>query len=85
MKKRQLEETKQKSIAELEKALSELRQKKLETQVKISSGKEQDLKAVSKIRRDIAQIMTLLRLKAMEGQAIKGIIERSEEKEAKEK
>lgn len=69
MKKREINELKSKTAEELNKLLAELREKKIKTEVSLSSGKETDLKVVAKIRRDIAQVMT-----------IKGIIERSGEK-----
>lgn len=70
MKKKELNEIKNKSVQELENALKELRDKKLKTEVALSSGKEKNLRAVSIIRRDIAQISTLLRLAASGGQGI---------------
>lgn len=54
---------KNKSVMELKKALSDLSKKKIDTEVKMGSGKESDLKAVSKIRRDISQILTLITIK----------------------
>lgn len=69
MKKRELQEIKTKSVEELNKTLGDLEKKKIEVQVAIASGKESDFKALKKIRREIAQILT-----------IRGIIERSEEK-----
>lgn len=63
MKKRELQEMKNKSVMELKKALSDLSKKKIDTEVKMGSGKESDLKAVSKIRRDISQILTLITIK----------------------
>lgn len=67
MKKKELNELKNKSVAELAKELATLMQKKLELTVAMVSGKEKNLRALKNIRRDIAQIST-----------IKGIIERQE-------
>ena len=73
MKKRELQEFKKKSVAELEVELAKLTKEKLTTQIKMVSGKEKNFKALKNIRRNIAQIMT-----------IQGIIQGSVEKEQKE-
>lgn len=66
MKKRELQEMKTKTAVELKKALDDLYKKKIEAEVRVGSGKESDLRAVSKIRQDIAQILTLITIKAKE-------------------
>jgi ribosomal protein L29 len=71
MKKHQLQELRGKKVEELSRELSGLQQKRFEAYVSLGLGKEKNLKVVKNIRRDIAQIMTLLRLKASEAQAVK--------------
>lgn len=70
MKKKELQELRNKSAEEIKKTLADLRKKKLEVEAALMSGKESNVKALSKIRRDIAQTLT-----------IQGIIERSAKKE----
>lgn len=59
MKKKQYQELKNKSAEELEKMAADLRKKRQQVQMDLASGKEKDLKAVKKIKRDIAQILTM--------------------------
>ncbi len=63
MKKRDLKNLRNKTVEELKNELSNLTRKRIEVQVKIISGKEKNLKAVSNLRRDIARVATLIREK----------------------
>jgi len=63
MKKRDLKNLRNKTVEELKNELSNLTRKRIEAQVKIISGKEKNLKAVSNLRRDIARVATLIREK----------------------
>ncbi len=60
MKKRELKELRGGSMEELNKKLSELQTKKVELAAKVASGKEKNLRATKNIRRDIAQILSIL-------------------------
>jgi len=63
MKKRELLEYRKNSLDELNIKLGELRKKKVDAMVKKFSGKEKNLKTGKKIRRDIAQLLSIIREK----------------------
>jgi ribosomal protein L29 len=60
MKKAELRELRQMDIPKLEKKLSDLRKKRLETEVRISAGQEKNVRLAKSLRHDISQIMTIL-------------------------
>lgn len=60
MKKRQLQELRNKGKEELDGELAGLLKKRLEAQVALVSGKEKNPKVLGHVRRDIAQVMTLM-------------------------
>ena len=73
MKKKELNELKKKTATELSAELSKKQEEKLKAEVALASGKESNLRAAKNIRRDIAQILTLLRsdiIRTSEGQAL---------------
>jgi ribosomal protein L29 len=59
MKKKELNELKNRTEKELSAELAKLEAEKLKLEVARSEGKEQNLRAVKNIRRDIAQILTI--------------------------
>lgn len=60
MKKREISELKNLKINEMEKRLTEMRKKMLEVQVKIVVGKEKNVRLAKNLRKDIAQVKTLV-------------------------
>jgi ribosomal protein L29 len=69
MKVKKLAEVKQKKSKELEKLLGKRRHELAKSQVESVSGKEKNIKKPKLIKRDIAQIQTVLREKQMISQA----------------
>lgn len=63
MKKRELLEYRKNSLDELNIKLGEFRKKKVDVMVNKFSGKEKNLKIGKKIRRDIAQLLSIIREK----------------------
>jgi ribosomal protein L29 len=61
MKKRELSELRKLDNKELTKKLDELTKKHIETQVKIASKEETNLKIAKHLKSDIAQINTIIR------------------------
>ncbi len=60
MKKKELEKTKEKSIKELYAEVLDLKRKNASISAKIAVGREKNLKAGKVLRRQIAQIMTVI-------------------------
>lgn len=65
MKKKDLTDLRNKKINELEKLLSKKRNELINTYAKIKAGQEKNLKKAKNIRRDIAQILTIIREKEL--------------------
>ena len=65
MKKKDLTDLRNKKINELEKLLSKKRNELINTYAKIKAGQEKDLKKAKNIRRDVAQILTIIREKEL--------------------
>lgn len=66
MKKRELVELRIQSMENLSKKVIEMRKKMLETRVKIVVGKEKNLRLAKNMRKDIAQVETLISEKRKE-------------------
>lgn len=60
MKKRQLQELRGKTLEEINKELSSMQEAKLKHTGAVLAGKEKNLVAARNIRRDIAQILSIL-------------------------
>ncbi|MDP2629339.1 MAG: 50S ribosomal protein L29 [Candidatus Harrisonbacteria bacterium] len=71
MKKKDFEKMKHRSSTELSKELTERREKLWNIQQEIANGKEKDVKKGQKMRREIAQLETLLSVKGIEEEAKK--------------
>jgi len=65
MKKKDLTDLRNKKINELEKLLSKKRNELINTYAKIKAGQEKNLKKAKNIRRDVAQILTIIREKEL--------------------
>lgn len=65
MKKKELKSLKQKTIKEIEKVLIKKRQSLLETIVKAKAGQEKNVKKVKMLKKDVAQILTILKQKQL--------------------
>ncbi|OGM29580.1 50S ribosomal protein L29 [Candidatus Woesebacteria bacterium RIFCSPHIGHO2_01_FULL_44_10] len=63
MKKLELTKLREKSIKELEKQVEKIKLQKALTEAKMAVGKEKNLKAVAGLKRDIAQILTIIKEK----------------------
>lgn len=60
MKTKELKNLKEKEVGELEKQVSELKKKVVLIYMNIRIGKEKNLKVVKNLRRDLAQVLTIL-------------------------
>lgn len=65
MKKEELKKLRAKDMKELEKVLNESQKQLGESSLKIVGAKEKNLKKVRNLRRDIAQILTIVREKEL--------------------
>ena len=65
MKKKDLTDLRNKKINELEKLLSKKRNELINTYAKIKAGQEKNWKKAKNIRRDVAQILTIIREKEL--------------------
>ncbi len=65
MKKTQLKEYRAKSVAELRNDAQKLQATLSEVSVKIASSQEKNLKAKKNLRKDLAQILTVIKEKAL--------------------
>ena len=63
MKKKDLQEYRKKSISELEKALSERGEKISKLRFKLGAGNIQDIKAVKMLKKETAQLFTIIKEK----------------------
>ena len=75
MKKRDLQEIRSKKVAELDKIVAKKRQESVLADAKMKTGQEKKIKKVKNLRREIAQILTIIREKQ--------ILEKKEKKETK--
>lgn len=75
MKKKDLQDLRNKKVVELEKIVAEKRQKNVLATAKMKTGQEKKIKKAKNLRREIAQILTIIREKQ--------ILEEEEKKEAK--
>ena len=62
MKKKEMQEYKNKTLGEIEKKIGELQKKKVETLIEISMGKIKNVHAATKIKKEIAQLKTIINL-----------------------
>lgn len=65
MKKKDLTDLRNKKTNELEKLLAKKRNELVNTYAKIKAGQEKNLKKAKNIRRDVAQILTIIREKEL--------------------
>jgi ribosomal protein L29 len=63
MKKKDLVSLRKKEIKDLEKMVEEKRAKAINAHVKMQAGQEKNLKKASNLRREIAQILTIIKEK----------------------
>ncbi len=63
MKIKNLKELKNKEVKELEKMVSKLRLELTKNQVKIAGGKEKNLKVTWTLKKELAQILTIIKTK----------------------
>ena len=62
MKNKEMQEYKNKTLGEIEKKIGELQKKKVETLIEISMGKIKNVHAATKIKKEIAQLKTIINL-----------------------
>jgi ribosomal protein L29 len=72
MKKKDLQALKSKSIEELKKMVSDKKKEADEAFIKTKAGQEKNLKKVKNLRKDIAQILTLVKEKEIVEEEKKG-------------
>lgn len=65
MKKKDLTDLRNKKTSELEKLLAKKRHELINANAKIKAGQEKNLKKAKNIRRDVAQILTIIREKKL--------------------
>ena len=75
MKKKDLQELRNKKVVELDKIVAKKRQESVMADAKMKTGQEKKIKKVKNLRREIAQVLTIIREKE--------ILEEKEKKEAK--
>ena len=75
MKKKDLQDLRNNKVVELEKIVAKKRQESVLTNAKMKTGQEKKVKKVKNLRREIAQILTIIREKQ--------ILEEEEKKESK--
>ena len=63
MKVKQLQEIKSKEVKELEKLVSQKKLEVIKNQVKIAGGKQKNLKVAWVLKKEIAQLLTIIKLK----------------------
>lgn len=63
MKKRELEELRKSKMEDLQKKATELRAEIVQNSVKIAASEVTNLKLVKNLRKDLAQVLTLIKLK----------------------
>ncbi len=63
MKKKELEKFKNKTLAELDKEISDYRERLANLKVDLSLGKVKNIKEVQAVKKSIAQLLTIKRLK----------------------
>ena len=67
MKIKEVKDLKTKTIKDLEALVSKKKLELVKNTVKIAGGKEKNLKTAWLIRKEIAQIMTIIKMKGLEG------------------
>ena len=77
MKKKDLKDLRTKKIAELDKLVIKKKQESVMASAKMKTGQEKKIKKVKNLKREIAQILTIIREKQ--------ILEKKEEEESKTK
>ncbi|MBI2594304.1 50S ribosomal protein L29 [Candidatus Curtissbacteria bacterium] len=65
MKKKELDETKTKSLSELKKQLKELEKEKVKSQLELAMGKLKNVHLPGQKKRDIAKLRTIIKLKEL--------------------
>lgn len=65
MKKKELQEYRNKTLAEIKKKIAEFEKEKTQTFLEVNMGKIKNVHAAGKIRKEIAQLKTVLNLKTM--------------------
>jgi len=75
MKKKDLQDLRNKKIIDLDKIVAKKRQESILAHAKMKTGQEKKIKKVKNLRREIAQVLTIIREKQ--------ILEKEEEKETK--
>lgn len=65
MKKKDLVSLRKKEVKELEKMVEEKKAKALNTHVKMQAGQEKNLKKVKNMKKEIAQILTIIKEKKL--------------------
>jgi ribosomal protein L29 len=71
MKKKEINNLRSKKVKELIKMLNKKRTEAMQIKAKLKVSKEKDLKKVKNLRRDIAQIKTVIREKELIGEEVK--------------
>ncbi|MBU0572551.1 50S ribosomal protein L29 [Patescibacteria group bacterium] len=75
MKKKDLQELRNKKVVELDKIVAKKKQETIMADAKMKTGQEKKIKKVKNLRREIAQVLTIIREKEILGE--------KEKKEAK--
>ncbi len=65
MKRKSLQKLREKGIEELKKKVLAMKKEQVELVAKIAVGREKNLKSTKNLRRDIAQLLTLIREKEL--------------------
>ncbi len=68
MKKQEFVKLREESISSLKKKLNEKRGEKVRAQMELKTGQLKNVKKVRSLRKDIAQILTLIREKELKGE-----------------
>lgn len=68
MKKQEFKKLREESIQSLKKTLSVKQEEKLKTQMELKTGQLKNVKRVKSLRKEIAQILTIIREKELKGE-----------------
>lgn len=77
MKKKDLTKAREKSIPELAKIVSELRLKRAQARGNVVAGKEKNIKTSKNIKKDVAQLLTIINQKQKEEKKTKSKTKKS--------
>lgn len=66
MKRKEIQELAKKTLPELKEMLREIRQNLLKTKMDLAGGKTKNIRAVAKMRDDLARVATVIRQKELE-------------------